>query len=42
MGGEYSVNVAYGQERYYSAITKNVKGYVNHIGWNHHIKRSWE
>ena len=42
MGGEYSINVAYGQEGYYSAITKNVKGYVTHIGWNHHIKRSWE
>lgn len=42
IGGEYSVNVAYGQDGFYSAITKNPSGYVNHIGWNHHIKRPWE
>jgi hypothetical protein len=42
MGGEYSVNVAYGQDGFYSAITKKTSGYVKHIGWNHHIKRSWE
>ena len=42
LGGEYSVNVAYGQDGYYSAITKNVKGYVKHIGWGHHIKLPWQ
>lgn len=41
-GGEYSINVQYGKMGYYSAITKKPEGYVKHIGWNHHIVRSWE
>jgi hypothetical protein len=41
-GGEYSVNVAYGKDGFYSVIDKKPSGYVKHIGWNYHIRRNWE
>ena len=42
MAGEYTVNNEYRLLGYYAAITKNSRGYVNHIGWGHHIKLPWE
>jgi hypothetical protein len=40
--GEYAVNVEYGLLGYYSVITKNTNGYVNHIGWGYHVPLPWD
>ena len=40
--GEYSINKKYVDAGFYACILDTPSGHVNHIGWNHHIKRDWE
>lgn len=39
---EFDLQKVYKNLGYYAAITLNSNGYVKHIGWTSHVKRSWE
>jgi hypothetical protein len=40
--GEYSINKKYVENGYYAMILDDPNGYVDHIGWDQHIKRFWD
>jgi len=40
--GEYTINKKYVEQGYYAMILDDPVGHVDHIGWNHHIKRFWD
>ena len=40
--GEYSVNITYMKDGYYSKTLSDPRGHVRHIGWDVHIPRPWE
>jgi glycosyltransferase involved in cell wall biosynthesis len=40
--GEYTINKKYVEDGYYAMILDDPRGHVDHIGWDHHIKRFWD
>ena len=40
--GEYILNKKYADAGFFAVILDDPNGHVNHIGWDHHIKREWD